>query len=191
MISHRRKCFLALLLATFAVPLQAQEFHSPDEESLIKLAHASIAAEVQGSKPPVPTSHTPTSPVFVTIERKGVVLGCRGDLTARKSSLEQEVIAAARGAAVHDPRYKPIRAEDLNTILVTVTIVRRQESISSIQDLSPADGLILVSGTHTGIVLPWEGKDPKIRLLWAYRKANVTPGSPCQLYRLIADRFRG
>jgi hypothetical protein len=40
-------------------------------------------------------------------------------------------------------------------------------------------------------VLPWEGKDPRIRLKWAYQKAGVAIGASANLYRLTATRFRG
>jgi hypothetical protein len=40
-------------------------------------------------------------------------------------------------------------------------------------------------------VLPFEGKDPKVRLTWAYRKAGVAENVACNLQRMFAERFRG
>jgi len=50
---------------------------------------------------------------------------------------------------------------------------------------------VLKSGAKVGVVLPWEGKDPKTRLAWAYRKAGVKPGTSVRLYKLKAERYRG
>jgi AMMECR1 domain-containing protein len=162
-----------------------------DEKVLIGLAHSAVRAEIEGKESPRISQKSPAHPVFVTIERKGVVMGCRGGLESRSSSLEEEIVLAARAAAAHDPRYRPLTPKDLPDCQVTVTIIDRLKPLSRIETLAPADGLVLRSGGKAGIVLPWEGKDPKVRLSWAYKKAGVAPGSACQLYLMKAERFRG
>lgn len=164
----------------------------PEEQTrLLSIAHRAIERQVEG-KPPEATAGGPSAePVFVTIERSGVVIGCRGDLTPRTASLDDEVAQEARAACAHDPRYRPLSVGDLRNLLVTVTIVHGQDRIESVDGLQPGDGLVLESNGRTGVVLPWEGKDPQIRLDWAYRKAGVSKSSPVVLFRLRAERFRG
>ena len=164
---------------------------TPDMGALIALARAAVEAEVKGTKPPRLDTASPPKPVFVTIEKKGKVLGCRGSLECRTRSLEEEVVLAARAAASHDPRYRPLTPRDLKGFLVTVTVVDHLERLDKIETLAPADGLVLKSGERTGVVLPWEGKDPKVRLKWAYRKAGVPAGTACELSRMKAERTRG
>ena len=179
---------LALALTLLCLPAMAQ-----GEQALINLAHAAVRAEVLGRARATPPGRSPALPVFVTLERDGKVLGCRGSLSARTGSLEEEVALAARSAAAHDPRYRPLTAADLDHLQVTVTLVRGQEPITrdKIGSLAPGDGLVLRQGGRTGIVLPWEGRDPAVRLRWAYRKAGVAEGSAAQLCRLTAERFKG
>ena len=129
--------------------------------------------------------------MFVTIEVDGTIRGCRGSLTTRTPTLFEEVCDAARSAAAFDARYRPLGASELAKMKVTVTIVYRIELISSVRGLTAADGLVLKSGDKTGVVLPWEGKDPQVRLKWAYAKAKVATGTPVNLYRLVAERYRG
>lgn len=174
------------MLPSFAVFL-TQTFDPP---RLISLARSAVEAEVQG-KPTQTSGKTPPRPVFVTIEIDGQVRGCRGDLRTRAKSLEEEVVLAARSAAAHDPRYRPLTPKDLKRYLVTVTVVGRLEPLGTIAMLTPEEGLVLKAGSRTGIVLPWEGKDPATRLKWAYRKAGVAEGSAVSLQKLIAERFRG
>lgn len=162
-----------------------------DERRLIEVARTAVVGEVRGEKPEIPSGNTLARPVFVTIEVGGTVRGCRGDLTTRAKTLEAEVALAARAAAAHDPRYRPLAKSELKRFLVTVTVVDRTEPIANVAGLTPGDGLILKSGTRTGIVLPWEGKDPAIRLTWAYRKASVAPSAAVSLQRLVARRVRG
>lgn len=180
-----------MLLFAFATALAWAQTVSDADAGLIRLARAAVEAEVLRSTLPRPGQNTKVQPVFVTIERNGKILGCRGDLTPRTASLEEEVIQVARSAAAHDPRYRPMVPADLKGFLVTVTVVSRLEPLDGVDGLMPGDGLVLKAGNRTGIVLPWEGKDPKVRLAWAYRKAGVAEGSPGTLYRLIATRCRG
>ncbi|HTQ12089.1 MAG TPA: AMMECR1 domain-containing protein, partial [Fimbriimonadaceae bacterium] len=172
---------LAALLIRFA---PASNY---DQQKLIQIARDAVVAEVRGA-PILHLSHgeLPVQPVFVTIEVNGVVRGCRGSLATRTASLEDEIRIAARGAAEHDPRYKPLGIKELGQFLVTVTIVDRKEPIVDVASLTPEEGLALRSGDRWGIVLPWEGKDPQIRLKWAFQKAGLPVGSPAVVYRLYA-----
>ena len=178
-----RTAFVSFL---FCLPVAAQQ-----PAALTALARNAVLSAVRGTPAPTVRSQTPPRPVFVTIERDGRVLGCRGGLEARTGSLEQEIVLAAQAAAIHDPRYRRLSHEDTRRFLVTVTIVDRLEPVADVSGLSPSDGLVLRSGTRCGVVLPWEGKDPVVRLQWAYRKAGVAEGSRVQLFRLKAERYRG
>ena len=160
-----------------------------DHAALLGLARKAVIAEITHAKPPVPLVAHQVKPVFVTIEIGGNVHGCRGSLETRSQSLESEIILAARSAAAHDPRYRPITPKQLANFKVTITIVEARRPITDVAEIVPTDGLALESGSHWGIVLPWEGKDPRVRLQWAYRKAGVAEGTSANLYRLIAERF--
>ncbi len=179
------RLFVCLLI--FALPCFAA-----DDAELLALARAAVKAEVLGQKPPSPQKSDKARAVFVTIERKNQVLGCRGSLRAREGSLQREVIQAARVAASHDPRYRPLTPANLKDFLVTVTVVQSISplNLGEIGGLSPGDGLVLQSGQKFGIVLPWEGKNARVRLGWAYKKAGVPVGAAVRLFRLKAERMR-
>ncbi|HEY0866393.1 MAG TPA: AMMECR1 domain-containing protein [Fimbriimonas sp.] len=161
-----------------------------DEPRLIRIARQAVDEAVQPRTAGlVLEGKSPARPVFVTIESGGKVLGCRGALASRYRTLEEEVRSAATAAAAHDPRYPPLRpGVKFN---VTVTVVERLEPLDDVATLRPDQGLVLRSGTRVGVVLPWEGKDPLVRLDWARRKAGVPQNSPVKLERMVATRFRG
>jgi len=188
---------IGILLAVQVCPAQRTEPLLPQDAALIALARATVRSAVTGkpssAAPPTEIATLPGQGVFVTIEREGNVIGCRGTLRPRDASLMGEVITAARSAATTDPRYPPLTPADLAHFLVTVTLVERLDPISpsSIYTLSPDNGLALEANGKIGVVLPWEGRDPRTRLQWAYRKAGVAPNSSCRLWRLVARRFRG
>ncbi|PQV63079.1 AMMECR1 domain-containing protein [Abditibacterium utsteinense] len=164
-----------------------------DEAKLVKLARLSVESGVRGVALPRVESGERARPVFVTIERNGQVIGCRGGLRPRAQSLEAEVVLAARSAATTDPRYRPLTVADLKNFRVTVTIIEAQIPLDAagIASLGREDGLVLRAGNRIGVVLPWEGSDPRTRLAWAYKKSGVSRGARCQLFRLKAERFAG
>lgn len=165
----------------------------PDAEGAryVRLARQVVRAEVLGEPMPIAPALGGARPVFVTIEVGGRVRGCRGSLDRLELSLGAEIVRAARAAAAHDPRWTPLKPVELEAMKVTVTVIDRLEPIASVAGLKPDEGLVLESGKRMGIVLPWEGKDPLVRLGWAYRKAGVPEGSAATLRRMIATRFIG
>lgn len=182
---------MAMVFIAIAGAITWWQTISEQDSRLISLARSAVRSEVLHTAPPRPSTQSQVRAVFVTIERDGKVLGCRGALTPRTTSVEQEVIMAARAAASNDPKYPPLKETDLNRFLVTVTLVTRIEAIPNVAGLQPSEGLVLEAGNRTGIVLPWEGKDPVVRLRWAYKKAGVPEGSGAIFYRMTATRCRG
>ena len=180
--------FLGVSMIAFGAPCFAWT-----PQGLIVLARETVRCEVEHREAPKTSDKDAPKAVFVTVERRGKVVGCRGTLRPTQSSLEREVVRAARSAAAFDPRYRPLAPEDLKDFVVTVSVVERQVPLSmgALSSLSPEEGLVLQSGERSGIVLPFEGRDPQTRLKWAWKKAGVAPGSSCRLFRLVAQRFRG
>ena len=156
---------------------------------LAEFTYRTVAAILNGTPVPSPSTKSPVKGVFVTIESNGKVLGCRGTLEPSEKSLELEIQKSARAATQFDPRYHRVQVGK-SDYAVTLTIVDRTEPIGSVANLSPADGLILRSSAGVGVVLPWEGKDPETRLNWAYTKAKTPRNSSVHLERLIAQRYR-
>lgn len=166
--------------------------HTPEANGLglVLIARGTIWTHVLGMPNLETPDLGPAKGVFVTIERNGKILGCRGSLSPHSKGITQEVVSAATAACSHDPRYRPMTKMDLEHYLVTVTVVEALLPLHRIESLRPDDGLVLTAGGKSGIVLPWEGKDPALRLKWAYQKAGVPIGSPATLRRLVGERWR-
>lgn len=196
-IGTRSALLLFAIVAILCDPVSGQNpvILSAEDAALIAVARDAVRGAVRGnaSAPAVSSRELPARGVFVTIERDGNVIGCRGTLQPRFAGLNAEVRSAARSAAAADPRYRPLTPPDLARFLVTVTVIERLEPIERAEalTLAPTDGLALESGNRTGVVLPYEGRDARIRLGWAYKKAGVPGNSSCRLWRIVARRFRG
>ena len=100
--------------------------------------------------------------VFVTIQSfpEKTLRGCIG-FTSRDFPIYEGVQRAALSSAFEDPRFPPIRKENLNKIIFEVSILTEPESIQ-VKDPEEyskkievgKDGLILQNGPFSGLLLP-------------------------------------
>ncbi|HEX6189240.1 MAG TPA: AmmeMemoRadiSam system protein A [Pyrinomonadaceae bacterium] len=130
---------------------------------------------------------------FVSIKtRAGDLRGCIGTIDPVKDSLAEEIIANALGAATRDPRFPPVRADELPNLKYSVDVLSAPEPCT-IADLDPKTYGVIVEDEsgRRGLLLPnLEGiKTATEQVEIASRKAGIAPGSPVKLSRFRADRY--
>ncbi len=121
---------------------------------------------------------------FVTLTQFGELRGCIGSLHAHRSLLD-DVKGNAVSAALHDPRFTPLSAEefDITTIEVsllsaTQAMVVRDEADALAQLRPQVDGIVFEYGQYRSTFLPqvWENlARPRDFLAMLRRKAGL-PG---------------
>jgi AmmeMemoRadiSam system protein A len=155
--------FLAAAWVALGVPpgwggQQAMNLTDADKTLLLQQARASIEAHLSDkSVPPV----TDPSPVlgerrgaFVSLHRRGDLRGCIGYLEAAKPLLQtiQEMAAAA---AFHDPRFKPLKPEELADLEIEISVLTPMQLIKSTDEIQVGKhGLYIVQGFCRGLLLP-------------------------------------
>ncbi len=101
---------------------------------------------------------------FVTLTKKGQLRGCIGSLEASESILNG-VKRNAINAAFHDPRFSPLKTDELDKVDIEISILTQTQSLkySDSKDLLAklqvnVDGLILRKGSASATFLPqvWE-----------------------------------
>ena len=123
--------------------------------------------------------------VFVTLTRDGALRGCIGSLVAHRS-LRTDVIANAEAAAMRDPRFAPLSADEWPDVRIEVSLltapqlmVVRDEADALAQLCPHEDGVILEAGTHCATFLPqvWEQiAEPRAFLAALRQKAGLPVG---------------
>jgi AmmeMemoRadiSam system protein A/AmmeMemoRadiSam system protein B len=132
---------------------------------------------------------------FVSIKtREGDLRGCIGTIEPAKNTLAEELIANAVSAATRDPRFLPIREDELPGLKYSVDVLSPPELVH-LDDLDPHVYGVIVedpSGVRRGLLLPnLEGIDTVVKQVEiASRKAGIRPGSEVKLWRFRADRYR-
>src|SRR5258707_207712 len=131
---------------------------------------------------------------FVSIKTiDGDLRGCIGTIEPEKNTLAEELIANAISAASRDPRFPPVRANELPNLKYSVDVLSQPELVR-LEDLDPLVYGVIVEDQdgRRGLLLPnLEGIDTAAKQVEiASRKAGIAPGTEVKLRRFRAERYR-
>lgn len=140
---------------------------SPEEQkTLLQLAREALEFGVRGEK--LPPLHEPSlsknlrmdGATFVTLTIHGELRGCIGTLEAHQP-LAEDVRVHAVAAALEDPRFPPVREDELGRIKIEVSRLTRpvrleyKDADDLLSKLRPhVDGVILRDGIRRATFLP-------------------------------------
>ena len=152
-----------------------EKLTTAEQETLLRLARESMERGVRGENLP-PLDESSLSPSlrdegssFITLTIHGELRGCIGSLEPRQS-LAEDVREHAAAAALKDPRFPPVREEELNGIRIEVSRLTRPVLL----EYKDADDLLSkLCPREDGVVLRDEG----------YRRATFLP----QVWEKISD----
>jgi len=164
-----------------------------DGEYMVKLARATIEAEL-GLRDAPGTRDAPqlmheSYGVFVTLNKIGAdghnLRGCIGYPYPTKRLLDA-LTESAVNAALDDPRFRPVKASEMDRILVEVSVLTPPKTVTVNSPVEyPAsiqvgtDGLILCRGGRRGLLLPQVATDwewgPEEFLSQCCMKAGLPP----------------
>ncbi len=127
-----------------------------DRAALLQFGRECVQAAVARSA----TSAPPSAPiferrcgVFVTIHVRGKLRGCIGVIEAEES-LRASIPHCAASAALHDPRFSPVRAEELPDLRIEISLLSSPVPIRPEEIEIGRHGLIVAKDRHRGLLLP-------------------------------------
>lgn len=168
------------------------------ESYLIQVARESLASHLQGKwQDPasfaVPEEFAGAAGAFVSFKKDGQLRGCIGTTAPTRKNIVQEVAFNAVSAGTQDPRFYPIRLDELDDLSVSVDVLMPAEPINGIEELDVKKyGVIVHKGGRSGLLLPdLEGVDtPQQQVDIAKQKAGIAPQEEVQLERFEVVRYR-
>jgi AmmeMemoRadiSam system protein A len=131
---------------------------------------------------------------FVSIKaRDGELRGCIGTIDPVKATLAEEIILNAISSATSDPRFSPVRAEELADLKYSVDVLSQPEACTP-DELDPKLFGVIVedeSRARRGLLLPnLPGIDTASKQIgMASRKAGILTNAGLRLFRFRADRY--
>ena len=91
---------------------------------------------------------------FVTLHAHGALRGCIGYVKGIKT-IPEAVVDMAKAAAFEDPRFEPLRKDELDEIDIEISVLTPIEPVHDISEIVIGrDGLIISSGFRAGLLLP-------------------------------------
>lgn len=130
--------------------------------------------------------------VFVSLKINGDLRGCIGTTEPTTNSIAEEIINNSISAALNDPRFSPLRKEELMDIDISVDLLYPPEE-TTFEELDPKKyGVIVSCGHRRGLLLPnLEGIDTADKqVAIAMEKGGIMPNENYSLERFKVERFK-
>lgn len=129
-----------------------------EQDLLLKRARESIETGLVGGElsPPEVESATLKEKMgaFVTLKKGGRLRGCIGFIEGRKP-LYETVEEMARAAAFRDPRFSPVREDEIKDLDIEISALTPLKRIHDVGEIEVGrHGIYVVKGYHSGLLLP-------------------------------------
>jgi AmmeMemoRadiSam system protein A len=131
---------------------------------LLALARSAIARELGVGCPQIADDLAQIGATFVTLRSGGDLRGCIGTIDAWRP-LGEDVRENAVAAAFRDPRFPPLRQDELAQVSIEVSLLNPSEPLPPCDEASLAaalrpgiDGVVFTCARHRATFLPqvWE-----------------------------------
>lgn len=130
---------------------------------------------------------------FVSLHAHGVLRGCIGTVLPTKKTVTAEIVANAISACSQDPRFDAVRANELDSVEISVDILSKPELVESSDDLDPKKyGVIITSGVRKGLLLPdLDGVESVYdQMAIARRKGGIEATDKFEIQRFTVTRYK-
>lgn len=129
-----------------------------EQKELLRIARQTVVEHVTNRIVPAVATASPGlnlhSGCFVTIKQKGELRGCIGNFVSDQPLylLVQEM---AITAATRDPRFYPMKSDDLAEFKLDISVLSPLEKAASVEEIRVGvHGIYIVKGSYRGVLLP-------------------------------------
>lgn len=169
-----------------------------NEDPWVKLARRSLETYVKTSQrltslpEDLPTEMTTQQAgAFVSLHKNGQLRGCIGTIAPTCENLAWEIVQNAISACSRDPRFSPVRPNELDELEYSVDVLGAPEPVDSPAALDPKTyGVIVSCGGRRGLLLPdLDGVDSvEAQLSIALQKGGIRENEPYKIERFKVVR---
>lgn len=169
-----------------------------NEDPWVKLARRSLETYVKTGQrltslpEDLPTEMTTQQAgAFVSLHKNGQLRGCIGTIAPTCENLAWEIVQNAVSACSRDPRFSPVRPDELDELEYSVDVLGAPEPVDSPAALDPKTyGVIVSCGGRRGLLLPdLDGVDSvEAQLSIALQKGGIRENEPYKIERFKVVR---
>jgi MEMO1 family protein len=141
-----------------SIGLLKSPFTEGEKKELLALAKNAIDEYVTKGKAPDMRADNPkfrtAGAAFVTIKEKGSLRGCIGHVQA-VMPLYESILKNAVAASSSDPRFPPMKKEELKDIDIEISVLSPLTPVKNIKEIQVGKhGLVIRKGYQSGLFLP-------------------------------------
>lgn len=128
---------------------------------------------------------------FVSLHKNGQLRGCIGTIAPTCDNLAWEIVQNAVSACSRDPRFSPVRPDELDELEYSVDVLGAPEPVDSPAAHDPKTyGVIVSCGGRRGLLLPdLDGVDSvAVQLSIALQKGGIRENEPYKIERFKVVR---
>ncbi|MCR5773700.1 MAG: AmmeMemoRadiSam system protein A [Lachnospiraceae bacterium] len=200
-LSHEATFGVGYGIAIFRIrdddrPAAGKEKGADAMDAYVRLARETINNFVKGKKLPdlegLPDEMLQTrAGAFVSVHEFGMLRGCIGTISATCGSVAEEIRENAVSAVSRDPRFSPVKEDELDDLEINVDVLGEAEPVTSYDELDVKRyGVIVSNGMRRGLLLPdLDGVDTvEQQIDIARQKAGIGPSEELTLQRFEVVR---
>jgi AmmeMemoRadiSam system protein A len=133
------------------------QFSSSDRRAMLALARDAILSALEGTpcdrRPAEPPCFSLCRGVFVTLDAYHKLRGCIGVVEAR-DPLRDSIVHCAQAAAFRDPRFSPLRSEEIPGLRIEISVLSNLSPIRPDEIEIGKHGLVIAAAGNRGLLLP-------------------------------------
>ena len=175
---------------------RAQEERRAAEDEYVRLARHAIETIVTTGKLPerpanLPSEMAERAGVFVSLKKDGELRGCIGTFEPTAKNIAEEILQNAASAALRDPRFPPVKKEELDALVYSVDVLTEPELVAGADALDVKKyGVIVEYRARKGLLLPdLAGVDTvEEQLRIARQKGGIPDDAPISIWRFTVER---
>lgn len=165
-----------------------------DRRAALRLAREAVAEAVSHRRLPdvIPRQEffTEHRGVFVTLHVRQHLQGCIGVVEA-KEPLGQAIIHCAASAATEDPRFAPMKPDQLGELCIEISLLSPMEPIGPGSIEIGRHGLLVLLRAHRGVLLPQVAIDHRLTCPQFLEETCRKAGLPREAWRDPEARIFG
>lgn len=175
---------------------RAQEERRAAEDDYVRLARHAIETIVRtGKNAELPqglsSEMAERAGVFVSLKKDGELRGCIGTFEPTTKSIAEEILQNAASAALRDPRFPPVKKEELDALVYSVDVLTEPELVAGADALDVKKyGVIVEYRARKGLLLPdldgVDTVDEQLRI--ARQKGGIPADAPIRIWRFEVTR---
>ena len=175
---------------------RAQKERRAAEDEYVRLARHAIETIVHTGKNAelpqgLPPEMSERAGVFVSLKKDGELRGCIGTFEPTAKNIAEEILQNAASAALRDPRFPPVKKEELDALVYSVDVLTEPELVAGADALDAKKyGVIVEYRARKGLLLPdldsVDTVEEQLRI--ARQKGGIPADAPIRIWRFTVER---